>query len=78
MYGIPNMKLEKWVIDRKIDIMRQEGISFVTNADVGRGLRANKLMKEYDRIILACGAEIPGTSTSPAGMPKAFISRWTF
>ncbi len=59
MYGIPNMKLEKWVIDRKIDIMRQEGISFVTNADVGRGLRANKLMKEYDRIILACGAGNP-------------------
>ena len=59
MYGIPNMKLEKWVIDRKIDVMRQEGVAFVTNADVGRGLRANKLMKEYDRILLACGASNP-------------------
>ena len=35
MYGIPNMKLEKWVIDRRVKILQDEGIEFVFNADVG-------------------------------------------
>lgn len=59
MYGIPNMKLEKWVIERKIDIMKNEGVSFVTNADVGRNYKASRILKEYDSIILACGASNP-------------------
>lgn len=59
MYGIPNMKLEKWVIDRKVDVMKREGITFVTGADVGKGYKANRIMKEYDRVILACGASNP-------------------
>ena len=40
MYGIPNMKLEKWVIDRRVKILEEEGIEFVTNADVGRDVSA--------------------------------------
>ena len=59
MYGIPNMKLEKWVIERKADVMKKEGITFVTGADVGRNYRAGKIRKEFDRIILACGASNP-------------------
>ena len=59
MYGIPNMKLEKWVIERKVDVMKKEGITFVTGADVGRNYRAGKIRKEFDRIILACGASNP-------------------
>ena len=59
MYGIPNMKLEKWVIDRRIDIMKKEGVAFVTGADVGGNTKVSKLAKEYDRIILACGASNP-------------------
>ncbi len=59
MYGIPNMKLEKEVIDRKIDIMKQEGVTFITGTDVGRDVKASKLLKEYDRVILACGAKQP-------------------
>ena len=59
MYGIPNMKLEKWVIDRKVDVMKKEGVTFVTGADVGRNYRVNKIRKEFDRIILACGASNP-------------------
>ncbi len=57
MYGIPNMKLEKNVIDRKIEIMKQEGVTFVTGVDVGKDIKAAKLLKEYDRVILACGAK---------------------
>ncbi len=59
MYGIPNMKLEKSVIDRKIQVMKEEGISFVTGADVGRNYKAGKLKRDYDCVILACGASEP-------------------
>lgn len=58
-YGIPNMKLEKWVIDRRIDLMKAEGVEFVTNADVGNDVKAAKLLKEYDRVVLCCGASNP-------------------
>ena len=59
MYGIPNMKLEKWVIDRKQKAMEEEGVKFVVNADVGKDVKATDLMKEYDSVILACGASNP-------------------
>lgn len=59
MYGIPNMKLEKHVIDRKVSIMREEGVTFVTGADIGKNYKVNKLMREFDRIVLACGASNP-------------------
>lgn len=59
MYGIPNMKLEKHVIDRKIRVMEEEGIAFVTNANIGANYKANRILKEYDVVILACGASNP-------------------
>ena len=59
MYGIPNMKLEKNIIDRKIKIMEQEGVTFVTGADVGKDVKPAKLLKDFDRVILACGAKNP-------------------
>lgn len=59
MYGIPNMKLEKWVIDRKQKVMEEEGIKFILNADVGKNVKAKDLLKEFDSIILACGASNP-------------------
>lgn len=59
MYGIPNMKLEKSIIDRRINLMTEEGVVFVTNADIGKNYQVSKLKKEFDRIILACGASNP-------------------
>lgn len=59
MYGIPNMKLDKKVIDRRISIMKEEGVTFITNADVGKNYQVSKLKKEFDSIILACGASNP-------------------
>lgn len=59
MYGIPNMKLDKGIIERKIKLMEAEGITFVTNTNIGADNKSNKLLKEYDRIILACGASNP-------------------
>jgi glutamate synthase (NADPH/NADH) small chain len=64
-YGIPNMKLEKDVIDRRIAIMEAEGIEFVTNANVGEDIKPAKLLKEYDRVVLACGASNPRDIKAP-------------
>ena len=65
MYGIPNMKLEKTIVERKIRVMEEEGVTFVTNADVGKDIKPAKLLKEYDRIILACGASNPRDINAP-------------
>lgn len=59
MYGIPNMKLEKHIVDRKIQVMREEGVSFVTGADVGNGYKASRLKRDFDCVVLACGASNP-------------------
>lgn len=65
MYGIPNMKLEKWVIDRKQKVMEEEGVKFVVNADVGKNVKASDLLKDFDSVILACGASNPRDIKAP-------------
>ena len=64
-YGIPNMKLEKNVIDRRVKLMEEEGVTFVTNADVGADVSAAELLKEYDRVLLCCGASNPRNIQAP-------------
>lgn len=59
MYGIPNMKLEKHIILRRTELMKAEGVVFVTNADVGKNIKAEDIMAEYDAVILACGSSNP-------------------
>ncbi len=58
-YGIPDFKLEKWVIDRRINLMEEEGITFKCNANVGENISINDLLREYHAIILAGGSTIP-------------------
>lgn len=58
-YGIPNMKLEKSVIDRRIRLMEEEGVKFITGTNVGVDITSEELLKKYDRVILACGASNP-------------------
>ncbi|MCH5299435.1 MAG: glutamate synthase subunit beta [Ruminococcus sp.] len=59
MYGIPNMKLEKSVIERRVEIMKEEGVEFVTNANVGKDIEPAEILKDFDRVILTCGASNP-------------------
>ena len=59
MYGIPNMKLEKKIIDRRVQLMRDAGIEFVTNADVGNNVDVKELMANNDAMLLATGATTP-------------------
>src|SRR5580698_6575628 len=58
-YGIPNFKLEKHVLDRRIEQMRAEGVIFQTNAHVGVNVSVESLREEYDAILLCGGAEHP-------------------
>lgn len=56
MYGIPNMKLEKSVVERKVKIMEEEGVTFLTGMDVGKDVKGEELLKDYHRVVLACGS----------------------
>jgi glutamate synthase (NADPH) small chain len=58
-YGIPQFKLEKHVIDRRLEQMSAEGVKFVTNTEVGRNVAVEELRREFDAIVLAGGAEQP-------------------
>lgn len=57
MYGIPQMKLEKQIIERRIQLMKEEGVQFYTNVHVGKDLTKEDLLKDYDAIVLCCGAK---------------------
>ena len=87
MYGIPNMKLDKSIVDRRVKILMEEGISFVTNIDVGgsgpNSLSFKNLLESNDCILLATGAtvprdlEIPGRQGEGVHFAMDFLSRNT-
>jgi glutamate synthase (NADPH/NADH) small chain len=58
-YGIPDFKLEKWVVDRRIKLMEEEGVTFKCNANVGVNISINDLLREFHAIVLAGGSTIP-------------------
>jgi glutamate synthase (NADPH/NADH) small chain len=58
-YGIPDFKMEKWVIDRRLDQMKAEGVEFKTGVHVGRDISGEELRRRYDAVCLAMGAEQP-------------------
>src|SRR5437879_1406061 len=55
-YGIPNMKLDKSVVQRRVDLMKAEGVAFVTGCEVGKDYPAEKLRREFDAVVLCGGA----------------------
>jgi glutamate synthase (NADPH/NADH) small chain len=59
VYGIPNMKLEKGIVQRRLDLMSAEGIRFVTRTNVGRDFPVDRLLSEYDAVVLSGGATRP-------------------
>jgi len=70
MYGIPNMKLDKYqVVERRLDLMRQEGVEFITNADIGGGQNGTpsvtELLVDIDAMLLATGATVPRDLSIP-------------
>ena len=59
MYGIPNMKLEKEKVEKRVDLMRAEGVTFVTNRELGKDIPADRLREDNDALVLCGGATIP-------------------
>ena len=59
MYGIPNMKLDKSVVRRRVELMEKEGVEFVTGCNVGVDITAEELRATYDAVVLCCGASNP-------------------
>ena len=59
MFGIPNMKLDKTVIARRVALMEAEGVEFRTNTNVGVDISAEEILQEYDAVILCCGSKTP-------------------
>ncbi len=64
-YGIPDFKLEKTVIDRRIQVLQQEGIVFKCNAHVGVNVNMDDLLREYSAIVMAAGSTVPRDLTIP-------------
>ncbi|MEP6584096.1 MAG: glutamate synthase subunit beta [Ginsengibacter sp.] len=69
-YGIPDFKLEKWVVVRRIKLMEEEGITFICNAHVGVNVNINDLLREYNAIVLAGGSTIPRDLSIPGRQLK--------
>ena len=59
MYGIPNMKLEKPVVQRRVDLLTAEGVTFVTGCEVGKDYPAERLLRDFDAVVLCGGATRP-------------------
>jgi glutamate synthase (NADPH/NADH) small chain len=59
MYGIPNMKLEKWAVERRVKLLEQEGVRFVTNCEIGKDVHGKELLEQNDAVILCTGATRP-------------------
>ena len=58
-YGIPDFKMEKWVLDRRIDLLEAEGITFETGYDIGVDVTTEQLRERFDAVVLAVGADRP-------------------
>ena len=65
MYGIPNMKLEKWIVERRVDLLAEEGVKFVTNTEIGKDISAKKLTEDFDAVVLCTGATRPRDLSIP-------------
>ena len=59
MYGIPNMKLDKKYVQRRVDLMEEEGVTFVTNTEIGVDIQATELVESFDAVVLCGGATKP-------------------
>ncbi len=82
-YGIPNMKLDKSVIDRRVKLMEDAGIEFKCNVNVGVDISGDELKTKYDRVIMACGAsnprdiKVPGREASGIYFAVDFLKQVT-
>ncbi|MBL3657059.1 glutamate synthase subunit beta [Fulvivirga sediminis] len=80
-YGIPDFKLEKWVIDRRVEVMEQEGITFKTNSFIGTDIPASELESNFDAVVICAGSThprdlpIPGRELEGVHFAMDFLTR---
>ncbi len=72
-YGIPNMKLDKRIVDRRIAVMEKSGIEFKCNVNVGVDISAEEICDKYDRVVLCCGASKPRDINAPGRDAKGIM-----
>ena len=75
-YGIPNMKLSKEAVQRRIDKMTEEGVEFITGVDIGKDVSISKLQQDFDAALLACGATKPWWFAASKPMLMGWHSLW--
>lgn len=80
-YGIPDFKLEKWVIDRRVAVMEQEGVLFTTGVEIGTNIKAQEILKQFDAVVLSTGAQqprdlkIPGRESKGVHFAMEFLGK---
>lgn len=77
-YGIPDFKMEKWIIDRRIQVMEDEGVTFTTNTEVGKDITADELKENYDAVVLCVGATQPRNLPVPGNDLKGVYFAMSF
>ncbi|HEY3377445.1 MAG TPA: glutamate synthase subunit beta [Armatimonadota bacterium] len=83
MYGIPNMKLDKGVVQRRIDLLAAQGVTFVTNTEIGKDIPTAKLRDDFDAVVLCAGATkprdlpVPGRELGGVHFAMEFLSKNT-
>lgn len=83
MYGIPNMKLDKKIVDRRVDQLGEEGIEFCTGVSIGTDISGRQLQRDFDAIVLSCGSpkprdlEIPGRESNGIHYAMEFLTEAT-
>lgn len=77
-YGIPDFKLEKWIIDRRAKLMEEEGIIFKTNSNIGKNIKTESLLEDFDLVLLAGGSTVPRTIDIPGKELKGIYPAMEF
>ncbi|HEX7009849.1 MAG TPA: glutamate synthase subunit beta [Phycisphaeraceae bacterium] len=83
MYGVPNMKLDKGIVQRRVDLLAASGIRFQPNCNIGVDIRGEALLQEFDAVLLACGAlhardlDIPGRNLQGVHLAMDFLTQTT-
>lgn len=77
-YGIPDFKLEKHIIDRRVDVLKEEGITFICNTEVGRDLQKEELLSEFDAVVICTGSTIPRQLEIPGSELKGVMLAMDF
>ncbi len=77
-YGIPDFKLEKWVVQRRAEVMKAEGVVFKTSTNVGVDIKADELLEEFDLIMLAGGSTVPRMLPIPGADLKGIYPAMEF